>query len=379
MRIVISASSGISLINFRGNLIKDIVKQGHEVFCLSSENDEVIKKKVEELGAVYRAVYISRTGTNPFVDLKTLLAYKKLLRELQPDMYFAYMSKPIAYGGLAAKWCGIPRINILVSGLEIAFYSGGIKNALIRMVLTNFFKIVHRISENVFFQNSDDYQRFVDMGIVEEKQSTVVNGSGVDMSYFQRKELPAKPVVLMAARLVWSKGIREFLIAASRVKEKYPDVEVLLAGGLDQNSEALTEQELKRYLKESRIEYCGHVDDIRPYLERCSIFVLPSYHEGTPRSVLEAMATGRPIITTDAPGCRETVIDGYNGYLVPVKDAEILYQRLITLIEDQELRRKMGANSYKHCRERYDVNRVNKIMIEKMSLNYREVKQHVAL
>lgn len=368
MRVVISASSGISLINFRGNLIKDMVKQGHEVICLSCEEDEAIKNGVEELGAVYRPVFISRTGTNPFVDFKTLVAYQQLLRKLRPDMYFAYMSKPIAYGGLAAKWCGIPRINVLVSGLEIAFYSSGIKNALIRRMLTYFFKKVHQAADNVFFQNPDDYRKFRKLGIVDEQQSTIVNGSGVDMEYFAKKELPPKPVILMAARLVWSKGIREFLAAASRIKREYPEVEVLLAGGLDQNSEALTEQELQHHIKESKIEYCGHVDDIRPYLERCSIFVLPSYHEGIPRSVLEAMATGRPVITTDAPGCKETVMPGYNGYLVPVQNEEILYQCLITLIEDDELRREMGANSYKYCQEKYDVKRVNQVLLEKMDL-----------
>ena len=371
MRVVVSASSGLSLINFRGNLIKDIVRQGHQVFCLSCENDKDIRRKVEELGASYRCVFMTRTGTNPIADLKTLIAYVRVLREIQPDMYFAYMSKPVAYGGLAAKWCGIPKINILVSGLEIAFYSNGIKNLPVRSILKFFFKKVHKASENIFFQNSDDYQRFLDIGIVKESQSTIVNGSGVDMYYFSKKKLPQEPVVLMIARLVWSKGIREFLDAVSRIKEKSPQTEVLLVGGLDHNPEALTEQELQQCIKKNNIEYCGHVDDVRPYLERCSIFVLPSYHEGTPRSVLEAMATGRPIITTNAPGCRETVIDGYNGYLVPVKDTDILYQRLITLIENKELRKKMAANSYTLCWEKYDVNLVNQVMIQKMDLvNY---------
>ena len=368
MRVVISASSGRSLINFRGTLIKDIVNQGHEVVCLSCEDDEEIREKVQALGAVYRQVFISRTGTNPLVDLKTFLDYRELLREIKPDMYFAFMSKPIAYGGMAAIWCGIPQIDVLVTGLEIAFYSGGAKNIIVRTILQFFYKRVHQASENVFFQNSDDYRRFRSLGLVNETQSTIVNGSGVDMEYFVKKSLPEKPVVLMTARLVWSKGIREFLTVAAKIKKKYQDVEILLVGGLDHNPESLTEKDLKECIKTSNIEYCGHVEDVRPYLARCSIFVLPSYHEGTPRSVLEAMATGRPIITTDAPGCRETVINGYNGYLVPVRDTEILYQRLITLIEDKKLRARMGMNSYQLCQEKYDVKRVNQVMLQRMNL-----------
>lgn len=369
MRVAISASSGVSLINFRGNLIKDIAKRGHEVFCLSCENDEKLKLKVEELGASYICVPMSRTGTNPLADVKTIFEYKRVLKELRPDMYFAYMSKPIAYGGLAARWCKIGKINILVSGLEIAFYSDGLKNRMVRFVLQRLFKAVHQKADNVFFQNPDDMKLFMDLNLASEKQSTIVNGSGVDMTYFTKQKLPDKPVVLMVSRLIWSKGIREYLNAIEKLKKTHPDTEVLLVGGLDNNPEALTEEELNGFIKESNVEYCGHVDDVRPYLNRCSIFVLPSYHEGTPRSVLEAMATGRPIITTNAPGCKETVKDGYNGFLVPVMDADALFEKMRVLVEDNELRQKMGERSYGLCGKKYDVNMVNNVLIEKMGLN----------
>ena len=368
MKIVVSASNGMSLVNFRGNLIKDMIARGHEVICFSCEDDDETKRSVEALGASYRMIPMSRTGTSFGEDIKTMREYKKALREIKPDMYFAYMSKPIAYGCTAAKKAGIEKINVLVTGLEIAFYSGGLKNAIVRAVLKYFFKRAHKVSENIIFQNPDDLAKFTEMGIVEPEKTTVVGGSGVDMTRFERKPLPDKPVFAMIARLVWSKGIREFLAAVRVLKQKYPESEVILVGMLDNNDESLTEDELNKCISENDIEYHGFAKDVRPYLERCSVFVLPSYHEGTPRSVLEAMSVGRAIVTSDAPGCRETVVEGENGYLVPVGDSDTLADRLCRLAGDSELRRRMAERSHEICREKFDVVKVNKIMLDKMGL-----------
>ena len=368
MKIVVSASNGMSLVNFRGNLIRDMIARGHEVICFSCEDDEETRTSVKALGADYRMIPMSRTGTSFGEDLKTMREYRKALCHIKPDMYFAYMSKPIAYGCIAAKKAGVKKINVLVTGLEIAFYSGGLKNAIVRSVLKYFFKKAHRISENIIFQNPDDLKRFADMGIVEVEKTTVVGGSGVDMERFEKKSLPDKPVFAMIARLVWSKGIREFLSAVKVLKEKYPESEVILVGMLDNNDESLTEAELNKCIAENDIEYHGFAKDVRPFLERCSVFVLPSYHEGTPRSVLEAMSTGRAIITSDAPGCRETVIDGENGYLVPVGDHVTLADRMCRLAGDSALREKMAYKSYEFCREKFDVVKVNKTMLDKMGL-----------
>ncbi len=368
MKVVIAASSGVSLTNFRGNLIRDIVAKGHEVICISCEPPEEMTDSVAALGASYIQVPMSRTGTAFLEDLKTIRIFKQVLKELSPDVFFAYMSKPIAYGGMAAKMLKIPNMYVLVSGLEIAFYSKGLKNAVVRTVLKTLFGNTHKACRRIFFQNPDDYAAFKRFGIVKESQAVIVGGSGVDMEHFAQKPLPDAPVVLMVARLVWSKGIREYLRAAQIVKEKRPDVRFLLVGGLDTNPESLTKEELETYIESSTIEYLGHSGDVREHLERCSIFVLPSYHEGTPRSVLEAMATGRPIITTDAPGCRETVKEGYNGYLVPVGDSEQMAARILELAEDADLRQTMANHSHDLCVEKYEVHKVNRQMIEEMEL-----------
>ncbi len=368
MKIVIAASSGISLIQFRGELIRAMAGRGHEVICISCEEPSEMEDRIRQLGAAYCQVPMSRTGTAPLEDLRTIRAFYRTLKALSPDVFFAYMSKPVAYGGMAAKRLKIPHMFVLVSGLEIAFYSKGLKNALVRFVLKTLFRNTHRACERVFFQNPDDLAVFLQTGVVSAAQSVVVNGSGVDMNRFARKPLPQAPVVLMVARLVWSKGIREYLRAAAIVRRQNPAVRFLLVGGLDSNPESLRAEELEENIQNSVIEYCGHCEDVRPYLEQCSVFVLPSYHEGTPRCVLEAMAVGRPIVTTDAPGCRETVRDGDNGFLVPVGDGETLAQRILQLAKDPQLRESMAQRSYEICREKYDVKLVNAQMLKEMGL-----------
>jgi glycosyltransferase involved in cell wall biosynthesis len=276
------------------------------------------------------------------------------------------MSKPIAFGGIAAIRCKLPHIHILVNGLENAYYRHGLKDALVRFVMSAFYKHVSRQADNVFFQNPDDRNYFLEHRLLPRDNSSLVNGSGVDMQHFAKAELPKDPIILMVARLLWSKGIREFLEAVRIVKLQHPELKVLLVGGLDDNDEALSQAELQSFIKEFDIEYCGYAEDVRPYLRRCSIFVLPSYHEGLPRSVLEAMAVGRPIISTDVPGCRETVIEGENGFLVPAKDAAALAEKMLLLVENPELRQKMAESSFQICLERFEVGKVNQSMLKKI-------------
>ena len=172
----------------------------------------------------------------------------------------------------------------------------------------------------------------------------------------------------MTARLLWSKGIREYLSAIPIVKAAYPQARFMLVGGLDHNDESLSQAELDSAITDGFIEYLGFADDVRPYLERCSVYVLPSYHEGVPRSVLEAMAVGRAIITTNAPGCRDTVADGQNGYLVPIGDAKTLAAHMITLARNPALRRSMGQSSRNRCAQIFEVNKINHITNHKMGL-----------
>jgi glycosyltransferase involved in cell wall biosynthesis len=368
MRIVVSASYGHSLINFRGELIKAMVKQGHEVICTSIEPAEIMAKQIEQLGAKYYQIPGSRTGIGLLENIRTFFRYLIVYYLLKPDLCFLYMSKPIVFGGLCGILTRVKRIVVFVTGLEVAFYSPGIKNQLVRLFLKPMYRLVHRKSEAVFFMNQDDYKLMLKFHMVRPEQSYFVNGSGVNMDYFTKTQLPEEKVVCMTARLVWSKGIREYLEAAGQIKLRYPEVRFLLVGGLDENPEALKKEELEEVVRLGIIEYCGYAEDVRPYLKQCSIFVLPSYHEGNGRSIVEAMATGRPVITTSAPGCKETVINGYNGFLIPVRDSKTLTDKLSVLIEHPNLRIKMAEYSYQLCKEKYDVNQVNEIFLKTLRL-----------
>lgn len=366
MLICIISTNGNSLNNFRGRLIRELIQANHQVVCISIEPESEIGLRIQNLGASYYQVEGSRTGLNIFKELKMVSSYKKAYQVIKPDMCFLYMSKPIAYGGWAAIQCKVPSINILINGLENAFYGNTIKDVIVRQAMCYFYKKVAKKSTNVFFQNFDDYEFFLKKKLTTKSKSTVLKGSGVDMDYFRREPLPEHPAILMIARLLRSKGIQEYFNAIKIVKAKHPEVTAMLVGGVDNNDEALTREDLEHFISCVDIEYYGHQEDVRPMLKKCSLFVLPSYHEGTPRSVLEAMATGRPIITTDAPGCRETVIDGYNGFLVPIGDSIKLAEKISIILEESALAEKMAVNSFNYCLEYYDVNKVNQEIIQKL-------------
>lgn len=370
--VCIVATNGHSLVNFRGALIKDLIQSGFRVVCISIESDAEMGDAVRAIGAEYYQVAGDRTGIGIFSGFRMIRLYKKAFAEIKPDIVFLYMSKPIAFGGLAAILGKVPHYNILVNGLENAYYRTGPKDFCVRVVMSLFYRIVASRADTVFFQNGDDMRYFKEHHMLTRDNALVVGGSGVDMEHFAKRDLPAEPVVLMTARLLWSKGIREFLEAVSLAKKEAPALKVMLVGGLDHNDEALTEEELNRYIQTADIEYCGFAADVRPYLERCSIFVLPSYHEGTPRSVLEALSVGRPIITTDVPGCRETVVDGKNGFLVPARESKPLADKLVLLAGDAALRAEMAEASYNLCLEKYEVHKVNATMIARMTAHMTE-------
>lgn len=362
----IVATSGISLINFHGVFISELVEMGFRVVCVSIEADAEIGEEVRALGAEYNQVAGDRTGIGLFSGFQMIAAYTKFFKALKPDYCFLYMSKPIAFGGIAAIRSGIKHINIFVNGLENAYYRTGLKDVVVRLVMSAFYRHVAKYADNVFFLNPDDRNYFVSHQILSGENGSVVPGDGVDMEHFARTELPKEPVILMVARLLWSKGIREFLEAVKIVKQANPAVKVLLVGGLDDNDEALSKDDLEKCIGEFDIEYCGFTRDVRPYLQRCSIFVLPSYHEGLPRSVIEAMSVGRPVIVTDVPGCRETTENGVNGFIVPPRNSSTLAEKILILVNDADLREQMAIKSYEFCRDRFEVHKANQVLFQKM-------------
>lgn len=370
MRVVVFGGFADSLVNFRGPLLRALVANGHEVTAYAPAASPVVQAKLAEMGVEYRDVPLSRTGLNPVSDLKTFLALISLFRELKPDVLLSYTIKPVIYGSLAARLAGVSAIYSMITGLGYAFASGGGGGKWVGQVAKFLYRSALNGNRRVFFQNPDDRDFFVGAKILARaEQAVLVNGSGVDLQHFGCVPVPENtPSFLLIARLIKDKGIIEYVEAARLVKCRHPAVQFHLLGPLDSNPNAISAAQISEWETEGAIIYLGEAADVRPAIAACSVYVLPSYAEGTPRTVLEAMSMGRAVITTDAPGCRETVVDGVNGFLVPTRDAAALAQAMLDLIEHPESIVRMGKAGRSLAEEKFDVHKVNSAILSAMKL-----------
>ena len=367
-----------SALNFRGKLLEAIQAKGYEIHVfapyLTDFADEL--NQLQQLGYQVHEIPMQRTGTNPIKDLNTLMEMYRLIRQIQPDVVLCYTIKPVIYGTLAAWLARVPKRFALITGLGYAFQnveSG--KRSLFQKMVYGLYGYALKHADKVFFQNPDDLKLFQDMHLLEaNKPTVVVNGSGVNVQNFEVMPLPlnaqgqVKASFLLIARLLGDKGVREYAGAARIIKAKYPETEFHLVGWIDDNPSAISQAELDTWVSEKTVNYWGKLSDVRPAIAASSVYVLPSYREGTPRTVLEAMAMGRAVITTDAPGCRETVSNGVNGYLVGVKSVDDLVQSMQYFIEDPKLITYMGQRSREIALNKYDVHQVNKHMMTEMEM-----------
>ncbi|UII73109.1 glycosyltransferase family 4 protein [Pseudomonas sp. HN11] len=370
-KIVVIAGFAESLIRFRGDLLSAMRANGHEVAAIAPENDDSVRKRLADKGVEYHVVPMARAGLNPFADLRYLLQLSQCLRKIKPDVVLAYTIKPVVYGLPAARLAGIKRRYALITGLGYAFTDAeaSFSRNLVKRVASGLYKFGLRFATGLFFQNPDDQKLFKDRGLSRENVPTlVVNGSGVDTDSFPVAPLPEQPSFLFVGRVLRDKGVVEYAEAARLLKPIYPHATFHLVGPMDSNPSGISEKMISSWEKEGLIQYHGAVSDVKPHIAACSVFVLPSYREGTPRSVLEAMSCARAIVTTDAPGCRETVIEGENGYLVKPRDSADLAKAMGRLASSRELRERMGRASRELAEQKYDVHRVNAIMIAAMEL-----------
>ena len=372
MRVLIIASYAPSLINFRGRLIKRLISEGHTVFVGAPDISAEMRMKLEKLSAIVCETPMSRKGLNPYGDLSYLLCLFCLIKQHSFDRVLTYTVKPNIWGAFAARLAGVKSIA-MVTGLGYAFTETGekvsVKNRVLIRMARSLYKAAASCNWRIIFQNGDDLQDFVQAGCLGDKEKTrLVNGSGVDLSYYRKVELPNDPVFLMISRVLGNKGVREFAAAGIDVLESFPDARFQLIGLAEDGPDGIDASDIQSW-KDRGIEVLGATEDVRPAIAGCSIYVLPSYREGTPRSVLEAMAMGRPVLTTDAPGCRETVTDGLNGWMVPVRDAAALARKMVWMIENPMAREEMGAKSFALAHEKFEVNKVNTIMIQHMELS----------
>lgn len=371
MKIIVVASLTRSLINFRRSLLESIVSSGdHDVIALAPENDERVVEALRQIGVSFRTIPMARTSLNPLADLRTIGALIGIMRAERPDIVLAYTQKPIIYAGIAARLAPQARYFAMQSGLGYAF-SDENRNSLLRWFVARLYRIGVARAKAVFVFNADDKEEMRRHGIIGANHQVVqVPGSGVDLQQFKRRPIPeGAPAFLLVGRLMRDKGHYEFVEAARALRRSFPSARFQILGPHDANPAAIPASDVEAWKREGVVDYLGETDDVRPFLAQSSVFVLPSFHrEGLPRSILEALATGRAIITTSMPGCRETVVEGENGYLVPPRDPVALAGAMRRFLDDPALAARMGAASRRIAEGRFDVNLVNDQLLRVMGL-----------
>lgn len=367
-KFVLISPKNRSAYNFRGDLIKDIQAKGYDVVVTGPNKEGV--DKIEALGAKFIEVPVDKNGTNPFADISYCLKLRKILKKEKADAILGYTIKPVIYGSIAGWLAGVKNRTAMVTGAGYLFASKSTKARLIQKVSFILYRIGLGVAHKVIFQNIDDLNEFVEHKLVKREKCHVVNGSGVNMSKYTPAPYPEKPSFFFLGRLVHSKGGLDFAEAAKIVKEQNPEARFMILGKPEKNlPDAILPEELMPYVDDGTIELFPETDDIPKYYAMTSVFVLPTaYREGTPRVILEAMASARAIITTNTPGCKETVIEGENGYFVPTHDPKALADKLMIYVDNAGRIEECGRKSLEICKSKYEVSIINRNMLEIMGL-----------
>ncbi|MEJ6066195.1 glycosyltransferase family 4 protein [Psychrobacter sp. 16-Bac2893] len=376
MKIVIIGTVASSFLGFRADLIQALLTKSYTVYAFTSEYTDDELNKIEALGAIPITYELNRGGMNPLADAKATYALSKKIKEIAPDLVFSYFSKPVVFGTLAAKIAKVPRVIGMLEGLGYAFTAqpeGLSKKAtLIKSIQIFLYKIALPQLDSIIFLNPDDPTDLLDTYHITVKRVDILGGIGLDLgeyNYQPIETIDSSINFLFIGRMLKEKGIHDFIAAAKIVKQSYPNVQFTVLGAIDSsNPGALQQSELDRLISLNIINYPGQVDNVQEWIANSHVFVLPSYREGVPRSTQEVMAMGRAVITTDVPGCRETVVDGVNGFLVEMWNPEILAQKMIYFIKHPEEIKKMGYESYKIAQEKFDADKVNKRLINMLGL-----------
>ena len=373
-KIVMIGTTAACFYGFRADLIKGLVKKNVKVYAFTIDSEVSELEKIEKLGAIPVGYSLNRGSLNPLSDLYATYKLSKQIKDLKPDLVFSYFTKPVIYGSLAAKFSKVKKITAMLEGLGSPFtvhpHGQSLKIKLIRFIQVSLYRIVFPFIDKIVFLNKDDPVDLIENNKIKHKaNSPVVLGPiGLNLRDYSYTpwNISNEISFIFIARLLAEKGIFEYVEAAKIVKKKYPHIIFRVIGGLDlENPYGLTQNQLDELIESKTIEYSGFVTNVDAYIKKSAVFVLPSYYrEGVPRSSQEAMAIGRPVITTDVPGCRDTVIDGVNGFLVPKWNPQALAEKMIYFIEHPEQVRMMGDQSHKIAIEKFDAEKVNQRLLE---------------
>ncbi len=353
MHVLLTGNTTFKLANFREGLIRRILADGHRVTVVAPPDEYV--EKTRALGCDFVPLQMDRNGTSPIAEARLLFSILNVIRRARPDVVFSYTIKNNIYGGIACRGLGIPFVPN-VTGLGPMFNATGILNRTVRTL----YRVAFGKARAVFFQNSSDLELFTGSRLVSKDRVRLLPGSGVDLNRFAASPRPesGKGIrFLLVARLLWDKGVGVYADAARKVRETFPQARFQLLGPLDPDSKSgISGAQLDEWISEGVVDYLGSTQDVVPFLQAAHCVVLPSYYrEGTPRSLLEAGAVGRPIITTDMPGCRDVVVEHDSGFLVAPRDVDQLAAAFeVFLSLDPEAQAAMGAASRLHIEQTYD-------------------------
>ncbi len=365
MKIALIGTVAQCVILFRKDMILTLKEQNHEVFVFCVDYTEDTKKQIESFGAITIDYTLNRAGLNPFRDIKDTINLSKKLEELKIDISFSYFVKPVIFGTIASKLAGVKKRFGMLEGLGYVFTDlpNGVsqKQKILRTVQVFLYRLSFPLLEKIIFLNPDDQKDLIEKYNIKTKKVEVLGAIGLNLDEYKYSKPSFEKIrFIFIGRLLAEKGIFEYIEAAKIVKKSFSNVEFVVLGGLDEeNLGGLRKHELDKLLEDNIIIYPGHVKNVDEWIKNSSVFVLPSYREGVPRSTQEAMAIGRAVITTNVPGCRETLIDGVNGFFVPPFRADKLADKMIEFIENPVLIGKMGQESYKIAKEKFDAKKVN--------------------
>lgn len=353
-----------AVLNFRADLVRALIARGVKVWAIVPDLTPQAAGDIRALGAVPIASTLRRAGLNPLSDLRAMAQMVYLLRRLGPEATLGCTIKPATYGTIAAFLARVPRRFALIEGLGFAFMKDPQAHGPGRRMIKQLAKLLYRLAlpraQRVLVLNPNDQRDLERRGLLRPGQAALIPGIGVDLQHFTSAPPVTAPVsFVLVARMLREKGVYDFVEAARIVRARHPAARFLLVGDVDANPGSVSREELQTWVEEGAVIWRGPTADVRPELAAASVFVLPSYREGLPRSTMEAMAMARPVITTDVPGCRETVADGENGLLVPVRDPQAFAEAMMRFIANPDLIAPMGARSRKMAEETFDVHKIN--------------------
>lgn len=352
MHILLTGNTDFKIANFRAGLIAELIESGHRVTVLVPKGSYV--DTLIDLGCDVRDLKLDRNGTNIFKELYLLFQFLRAFMDLTPDYVFSYTVKNNIYSGIICRFFRI-RFAPNITGLGPGFNSPGV----LRKTISTLYKFALKRSKRVFFQNNKDLEFFLREQIVSPKKVALLPGSGVDLAAFAYTDLPDSSdeiVFLLVSRLLEEKGVAHFVEAATRVQERFENARFLILGPYDLDSKsAIQPKQMDNWIKQGSISYLGSATDVRPYLQKAHCVVLPTwYNEGTPRTLLEACALGRPIITTDIPGCRDVVGNSEAGLLIAPNDLVSLTSAIVKMLEMPETKRRhMGREARKRAEDHF--------------------------